>query len=269
MGGFSCVFESYIKYNFHVGLTVWALAHITALDFGLNLHFIHQLIFFMAPFLGYNFIKYHLLYWNITINKSFKINLLLGFFLLCILTSGGVIFFLPLSSQLLFFFTLLLGLLYCLPLPGFKINFRGFKGVKIHLVALSWVLMTVFLPLTLEGVSLTEFSLMYGFQRYLFVIAASLPFEIRDLKLDHPNLSTWPQIWGVKNTKIFGFVLLMFFLFLEVLFNFSSCFEITTIIAIILMVFIFISKKDQPKYFSSFWVEGIPILWLFLKKILL
>tara|TARA_X000000368_G_scaffold345614_1_gene284773 strand:+ start:94 stop:681 length:588 start_codon:yes stop_codon:yes gene_type:complete len=195
--------------------------------------------------------------------------LLLGFFLFCILISGGVIFFLPISSQLLFFFTLLLGLLYCLPLPGFKINFRGFKGLKIHLVALSWVLMTVFLPLTLEGVSLKELSFMYGFQRYLFVIAATLPFEIRDLKLDHPNLSTWPQRWGVKNTKILGFVLLILFLFLEALFNFSYCFEITMMIAIILMVFILISKKEQPKYFSSFWVEGIPILWLFLKKIFL
>ena len=266
---FTCVFESYIKYNFHVGLTVWALAQITALDFGLNLHLIHHLIFFMAPFLGYNFIKYHLLYWRASFIKSFRINLLLGFFLLCILISGGVIFFLPISSQLLFFFTLLLGLLYCLPLPGFKINFRGFKGLKIHLVALSWVLMTVFLPLTLEGVSLKELSFMYGFQRYLFVIAATLPFEIRDLKLDHPNLSTWPQRWGVKNTKILGFVLLIFFLFLEALFNFSYCFEIIIMIAVILMVFILISKKEQPKYFSSFWVEGIPILWLLLKKIFL
>jgi hypothetical protein len=178
-------------------------------------------------------------------------------------------FFIPLSSQLLFFFTLLLGLLYCLPLPGFKINFRGFKGLKIHLVALCWVLMTVFLPLTLEGKSLREFSLIYGFQRYFFVISATLPFEIRDLKLDHPKLSTWPQRWGVKNTKILGFVLLIFFLFLEALFNFSYCFEITIMIATILMIFILMSKKEQSKYFSSFWVEGIPILWLLLKKLML
>ena len=266
---FTCVFESYIKYNFHVGLTVWALAQITALDFELNLYFIHHFIFFMAPFLGYNFIKYHLFYWKAKLIKSFRINLLLGFFLLWILILCGVMFFLPLPSQLLFFFTLLLGLLYCLPLPGFKINFRGFKGLKIHLVALSWVLMTVFLPLTLEGKSLKEFSLIYGFQRYFFVIAATLPFEIRDLKLDHPKLSTWPQRWGVKNTKILGFILLIFFLFLEVLFSFSSSYEIIAIIAIILMVFILMSKKEQSKYFSSFWVEGIPILWLLLKKLML
>lgn len=223
----------------------------------------------MAPFLGYNFIKYHLFYWKATLIKSFRINLLFWFFLLWLLILCGIMFFIPLSSQLLFFFTLLLGLLYCLPLPGFKINFRGFKGLKIHLVALCWVLMTVFLPLTLEGKSLREFSLIYGFQRYFFVISATLPFEIRDLKLDHPKLSTWPQRWGVKNTKILGFVLLIFFLFLEALFNFSYCFEITIMIATILMIFILMSKKEQSKYFSSFWVEGIPILWLLLKKLML
>jgi len=35
------------------------------------------------------------------------------------------------------------------------------------------------------------------------------------------------------------------------------------------MGFILKSKKEQPKYFSSFWVEGIPILWLFLRYITL
>ena len=266
---FTRFFESYIKYNFHVGLTVWSLTQITALDYGLNLRFNHHFIFFMAPFLGYNFIKYHPLFWKASLINSFRLKFLLVFFLLWILILGGVIFFLTLTSQLLFFFTLLLGLLYSFPLPGFKINFRGLKGLKIHLVALSWILMTVFLPLTFEGKSLREFSLMYAFQRYLFVIAATLPFEIRDLKLDHPNLSTWPQRWGVKNTKIFGFILLIFFLFLEALFSFSSSYEIILIIAILLMAFILMSKKEQSKYFSSFWVEGIPILWLLLKKLML
>ena len=268
MGVFTWVFDSYVKYNFHVGLTVWALAYITALDFGLNLKFTHQLIFFIAPFLGYNFIKFNLFYRKASYVKTIRFNLLLGFFLLSILILGWVVFFLPIFSQWLLFFTMLLGLLYCLPLPGSKINFRGLKGLKIHLVALCWVLMTVFLPLTLEGKSLREFSLIYGLQRYIFVIAATLPFEIRDLKLDHPNLSTWPQRWGVKKTKILGLILLIFFLFLETLFTFSSRFEVTAMIAIILMFFILLSKKEQPKYFSSFWVEGIPILWLLLKKLM-
>lgn len=269
MGGFISIFDSYIKYNFHVGLAVLSLAQITALDFGVNLHFTHQMIFFTAPFLGYNFIKFHLFYWKTNIFKSFRINFLIGFIVSSALLLWWVVFYLPLSSLWLFFFTLVLVLLYCLPLPGFKINFRGFKGLKIHLVALSWVLMTVFLPISLEGKAISGFSLVYGLQRYLFVLVATLPFEIRDLDVDHPNLSTWPQRWGIKNTKILGLILMLIFLFLELFFGLYSHFAITALMAILLMGFILKSKKEQPKYFSSFWVEGIPILWLFLRYITL
>ena len=116
------------------------------------------MIFFLAPFLGYNFIKFHLFYWKAEVFKSSGLKFSIGFILLCYLLLGWVVFYLPLFSQLLFFCTLVLVLLYCLPLPGFKINLRGLKGLKIHLVALSWVFMTVFLPLSMEGKSITFFS---------------------------------------------------------------------------------------------------------------
>lgn len=265
MRGFTSLFDSYVKYNFHVGLAVWSLTQITALDFHINLDFSYQLIFFIIPFLGYNFIKFHLFFLNYDRVRPFSIIFLFVFVFLCLFLLGFVFFYFSLFSELLFFLTLLLVLLYCLPLPGLKINLRGFKGLKIHLVALSWVLITVFLPLSLEGKSIKYFSLVYGLQRYFFVIAATLPFEIRDLKLDHPNLSTWPQRWGVKNTKVMGFILLILSIFLELWFELTSDFQITIFTIMLLMIFIFISKEEQPKYFSSFWVEGIPILWLILK----
>ena len=137
--------------------------------------------------------------------------MLLGFFYYVFL-SQVELFFLPLSSQLLFFFTLLLGLLYCLPLPGLKINFRGFKGLKIHLVALSWVLMTSFYHLLRRSVFNRIFFDVW-LSKISFCISCYFTFRNRDLKLDHPNLSTWPQRWGVKNTKILGFVLLIFSFF--------------------------------------------------------
>ena len=159
----------------------------------------------------------------------------------------------------------MLVLLYCLPLPGFRWNFRGFKGLKIHLVALSWVLTTVFLPLSIYGLGMAEFSLAYAFQRYIFVIVATLPFEIRDMKLDDPNLSTWPQILGIKKTRWLGGLLLFLFVSLELHHSISSNFFLVLCIAILLMGFVLKSEAEQSKYFSSFWVEGIPILWLFLK----
>ena len=59
MRWFSKVFDSYIKFNFHVGLAVLALAEITALDFHFVLSNSDLIICFTGPFLGYNFIKFH------------------------------------------------------------------------------------------------------------------------------------------------------------------------------------------------------------------
>ena len=264
----SKLFHNYIKFNFHVGLAVLALVQITILDFDLPFHFSHQFIFFLAPFLAYNFVKFHRFLWK-EIDSIIKLLLfLIGFSAFGIFLFEGLGFYLPVSSWIILFFTLLLVLLYCLPLPGFRLNFRGFKGLKIHLVALSWVLPTVFLPLSIYGLGMAEFSLAYAFQRYIFVIVATLPFEIRDMQLDDPKLSTWPQILGIKTTRWLGSLLLFLFVCLELHHSISSNFFLVLGIAILLMGFVLKSEAEQSKYFSRFWVEGIPILWLFLKYII-
>ena len=265
----SKLFDNYVRYNIHVGLAVLALAQITALDFDLSLRFSHQLILFVAPFLAYNFIKFHRFLWEGIGRKIKGLVFLMGFTAFSVFLIVGVGLQLPLSSQIILFSTLLLVLLYCLPLPGFTLNFRGFKGLKIHLVALSWVLITVFLSLSMGGQNTSEFSLVYAFQRYLFVLVATLPFEIRDLKSDDPHLSTWPQKWGVPNTQWLGGLLLLLFVFLEIYYAVSSNVFLVLGIAILLMGFVLKSKAEQSKYFCSFWVEGIPILWLILKYIMI
>ena len=58
----SKLFDNYVKYNIHVGLAVLALAQITAMDFNLYLPFSQQLIWFVAPCLAYNLIKFHLFF---------------------------------------------------------------------------------------------------------------------------------------------------------------------------------------------------------------
>ena len=104
-------------------------------------------------------------------------------------------------------------------------------------------------------------TIIYGLQRYLFVLVATLPFEIRDLKLDDPKLSTWPQKLGVQKTQTLGVVLLLLFVFLEVYFFFSNHIGSALFITLLLMVLVVKSNEDQTKYFSSFWVESIPIFW--------
>ena len=248
-----------------MGLAVLALAQITALDFHFLMSNSDLIICFTGPFLGYNFIKFHRFLIHREEIKIKGFSILLGFLLISALLFLARFFLMPLSSQLLLFLTLALVLIYCLPLPGLKINFRGFRGFKIHLVALSWVITTVFLPLSMADIPITERSWFYSLQRYLFVLVATLPFEISDLKLDDPHLSTWPQKQGILGTKMLGVILLLVFVILEVCYPKSKYFFITIFIVVLLIFVLLISKAEQSKYFSSFWVEGIPILWLVLR----
>ena len=94
----------------------------------------------------------------------------------------------------------------------------------------------------------------------------SLNDEIRDLKFDSIKLATIPQQIGVKKTKILGVLLLLIFLGLNV---FKE--EIITIylykeiiMTFILMLFILFSTKYRNTYYTSFWVEALPIFWLIL-----
>lgn len=263
----SKLFDNYIKYNIHVGLAVLAFAQITALDSDLSLRFSHQLVLFVVPFLAYNFIKFHRFLLEGISSKLKGIVFFTGLTIFIIFWFVAGRIQLPFSSLIILLFTLLLALLYCLPLPGFIFNLRGLKGLKIHLVALSWVLTTVFLPLSMGGQNTNEYSLLYASQRYLFVLVATLPFEIRDLKSDDPHLSTWPQKLGVPKTRWLGGLLLLLFIFLEIYCSLSSNLFLVLGIAVLLMGFVLKSKTDQSKYFSSFWVEGIPILWIILKLI--
>jgi hypothetical protein len=92
-----------------------------------------------------------------------------------------------------------------------------------------------------------------------------LPFEIRDLKDDSLKLATIPQKIGIFNTKLFGAVLLVFFVVLD-LFNTIAMADIllNAVLALVTFLFLVFAKKNQSKYYSAFWVESLPVLWLVL-----
>ena len=93
-----------------------------------------------------------------------------------------------------------------------------------------------------------------------------LPFEIRDLKFDSTQLITIPQKMGVKQTKILGFLMLLIILILEFFKNEFTLVNTTILVLILVatLAFLLYSKINQGKYYSAFWVEGLPVLWLVL-----
>jgi hypothetical protein len=132
---------------------------------------------------------------------------------------------------------------------------RKYGFLKMFIVAFSVAFITAFIPEINY-----KLNWIYLFQRFLIVICLLIPLEIHDLETDSKTLKTLPQIIGIQNLKIIGYFLLVLFCIFDFDF-FQLNFAIDIVIATVISVFIFFSDGKCSKYYTSFWVESIPIIW--------
>lgn len=266
---FRTVFNLYIQSSIHVALAVTSLAGVTLLEFEASLQLFVFLFIFFGTIVGYNFVKYTEMANLHHLEKTPYIKAIQFFSAGCFFILIYIAFQLPLSVLTAGIGFGALTILYAYPFYAGK-NLRTLKGTKIYVIALVWAGVTVILPLiTQHGLNIPDVILEF-IQRYLFVIALTLPFEIRDLKFDEPELYTIPQILGIKKTRMLGAGLLFLVLVLSL---FKTTFHkdelaVMALIAAITAGSVFCAKKKQSQNYASFWVEGIPVLWFILLWIL-
>ncbi len=260
------LFNFYLDSSIHVALAVYALVRVTMKKF--NILFDDPLGYFVffGTIVAYNFIKYGSKAKRYFIVRSKYTKLIQALSVLCFLAM--CFFALQLSSSVWTWVAGLtvLSLLYIIPFFPNKKNFRSLHGIKIYIVALSWAGVTVILPMANNQMVIDHDALIEIVQRFLFVIAITLPFEIRDLRYDQLNLGTIPQKLGVKGTRIFGSVLMGGFLMLTFFKDRLPDSEllVNACVALLATALLWGAKKEQAAYYSSFWVESIPIVWLLL-----
>lgn len=266
------IFDFYINSSIHVSLAVVSMSWLTLLEFqALNDKSILYFIFF-ASVTGYNFVKFFGLakfHYRSLANwlKFIQVFSLISFILMCY-----YVLQIHIKTFIYLFGLGLITFLYAIPfLPrrflfDEKQNLRSVGGIKIYVIALVWTGVTVFIPLINNGVNISEEVYLTALQRFVFVIVLTLPFEIRDLRFDSLKLATIPQKIGERWTKIIGVMLLVIFYVLE-FFKTEIFLKGHLVLLIITLITFFLlvkAKVNQGKYYSGFWVEGIPILWLLL-----
>lgn len=88
-------------------------------------------------------------------------------------------------------------------------NAREVPYLKIHLIAFTWVFVLVLFPIL--NANSEAHTLWMFVAHYFYVVAVTIPFDIRDLKYDDPSHKTIPQVLGVFFAKINGIILLILF----------------------------------------------------------
>ena len=260
------IFNFYINASIHVAFAVVSLYLVTIIFIKGSTNW--DLAFFLG--LGtiacYNFIKYgveaekYLIVAN-PAHKSIQIFSILSLI-------GALFFFFKLSASLWGIVLVLgsLSLLYAVPfLPKAK-NLRSLGGMKVFLVALVWVGCTGLLPMVDNHIALGISEIAMLLQRFLLVLVLLIPFEIRDLNYDDSALKTFPQRLGVAKTKKLGYALLVGYVLLMPWATKGMLGLVLVQFSLFLLLFFAIknSAVDAPEYYASFWVEGIPLLYLVL-----
>ena len=260
------IFDFYIKSSLHLSFCVLSLIIVSCLRLNQEINFLILFVVFNATVITYNFIKYastlpyYFFVSNISIKKIQYLSFVCGIFLIISL------FFLKFNTILFGFFLSFFCFIYVIPFNRTKRNIRNYSRIKIFIVAFVWASVTVWFPLTINNEIDYLNSFLVFLQRFVFVVAYTLPFEIRDLKYDSIKLETIPQLYGIILTKKIAYFLLILFVAITFIIQpFSISFIIgDLLIALLTSLMILKTKENQKKYFASFWVESIPLVWLLL-----
>lgn len=258
---FHSFFKFYINASIHVGLAVLSFVAITVLHFNLRLPLALWFFIFFGTVTGYNFVKYAKIAGLHHRSLTNSLRSIQVFSFACFAGLFVCSFFLYFNTLLVALLFGLFTFLYAVPFLRKK-NLRTFSGLKILVVALVWAGVTVLVPMVEAKMAITTYSWLTFFERFLLVFVLTLPFEIRDLQYDIAQLKTIPQRIGVPKTKILGIGLLLLALIVKGFKNDTELYHLYPFLLLIgcIGAALLAAKTKQSEYFSSFWVESIPIV---------
>ena len=198
--------------------------------------------------------------WRIKYRAVIKmINVCVGLLILALSffsTYKSLLFFLHLAViSMAYYFSFEIGSAKFTPL-------RKIPLLKAFVISYVWAGSTVLLPVLRNSVSIYsgEVARLF-FERYFFLFALAIMFDIRDLNADHKNIRTIPGLVGSAGTKILSFLLLFASAFI-VCFHYQD-FYLTGAFLLSFVAagfFIYKTRADSGEYYFLLLMDGAMIL---------
>ena len=255
--------------NTMVALSAFCFYKITETIFQFHDNYIGYFIFFSTLFC-YNYMRY----FHFLKLKSVK------YLPVWVCVNKNVIYCISfLSAFLSLYFMLLLGLSFvklimpvlCILVfytPGVKISgvqygIRNIPMLKIFIISSVWVYVTLLLPLIHNAESFNIIVVNHVFQRFLFIIAICIPFDMRDMNVD--TIKTIPNTIGIAQSKFFGLFCLLITQCLLIFQLVNSSIDWPLFIALFLTfettsIIIYLSDAKKSLFFYGIVVEGLSII---------
>ncbi len=197
---------------------------------------------------------------------------------------AGLMLFPVIELQMLYWFIpagvfSLLYVLPVLPFGGKWTRLRDLPFVKTFIISAVWSVITV-VPASKEALMFEHISpelLWLMAERFIFLTAISIPFDLRDLTIDARNhVKTFAGIWGFEKSLFYCRALLVIFAILALIGFQLNLFSGSTTLAMIISAassgwLIAQINKDSSEMIYAFWLEGTMIdqlFWIFLLSLL-
>lgn len=241
----------YINASIHVAVAIFCLLKITNLVYQVPVSCAYYLVVFFGSIFSYNVLKYHTLFYN-TKNKKTVLAVTFLAFIFCMYFYMKLTFF----EQLSLFLCAMLVVVYPF--------LRKIGWLKLFLVSFVVSFVTFEIPIF----ALTKFNFVGFTQRFLVLFGLLVPFEIVDSITDSEKMQTLPQRFGIKATKLAGYLAIGISFFLAIYCgkndNKWSFYALNLLVSITSMLLLFFTSIERSKYYTLFWVESVPIFWCIL-----
>jgi len=266
------ILDFLVASNVYVSLGAMSLT-LLSLDIRQIVHLNLLLFVFFTTLFVYNFIRLVNVYSIISSSGSLRHKIIYRFrkffWFVCVISGLIGFYFFVTISKSIFFPIVGLGfvsVIYGLPIyknRSHLFRLRDVPGLKIFLIAFVWSYVTEGLPALINGEPLYYLAL---FERFLFIFAITIPFDIRDVNYDASHLATIPQYFGINTAKwmaLFAILSSELILFYRFFFN-NDLNLIGTIVIYITYEFSFLliyrcHSYSKERYFTV-GVEGMSIL---------
>lgn len=189
-------------------------------------------------------------------------------FMLLTMSAGtsfySVLFLRPNVILALVFFSFI-SIWYVVPIFSKKRRLREYPVVKIFLIAFVWAGISAFIPLFEIEMDRYTKALIF-FEKYLFIFAITIPFDIRDTKFDRAKgVSTIPIIFGKTKSIILSALSMVFALVIVMNLYLNHIYSSKQFLALLIgysitMLLIIYAKNKTNDYYFTGMLDGTPIL---------
>jgi hypothetical protein len=147
---------------------------------------------------------------------------------------------------------------------GAHFSVRMWPGIKLFIIASVWAYTVVLLPNALYA-DLSLFAWLDFFSVLLLVAGLTIPFDVRDLRVDDPAMRTLPAVLGEERALVLArFLLGIVQLYAMVAFivgHWSWVQALSFIAALELgIALIKHMHSGRGEFYTAFWIEAIPIV---------